>query len=398
MKSKKRPASTHATELLSQEALRRCVQQAPLPLAITRGAEHTLVYANAAFCRLAGVAKGHAIGAPVGTGVTGLQGQALSAILDRAFRDGVELLDERIDASSERASHWQCSVWPVIAADGQPEALGIEIRELSPSDAVLDLQRQVAEQMLLGALRERGLADEAETANRAKTAFLRAMGHELRTPLNAIGGYIDLLDMGLRGPVTENQHADFARVRTNQQHLAAIITEILNFARVGSGSVSYAISDINGHDALRHAIELIEPLIAQQGLSFDGIAGDSSVVARADPEKVTQILVNLLSNAIKFTPGGGHISAESAAIDDTVTLSISDTGLGIAPEKLETVFEPFVQLKEGLADREGGIGLGLSISRDLARAMKGDITVESAIGKGARFTLSLPRASEHQEP
>jgi len=182
-------------------------------------------------------------------------------------------------------------------------------------------------------------------------------------------------------------------VRTNQLHLAALVTEILNFARVGSGSVSYAMSDINGCAALMHALELIKPLIGQQGLVFDGISGDSSVVARADPEKVTQILVNLLSNAIKFTPAGGHISAEVAARDDTVTLTVSDTGLGIAPEKLETIFEPFVQLKEGLADRKGGIGLGLSISRDLARAMKGDLTVESTEGKGTRFTLSLPRAN-----
>jgi signal transduction histidine kinase len=271
------------------------------------------------------------------------------------------------------------------------------MRESSSSDAALELQREVAEQMLLGALRERGLADDAETANVAKTAFLRAMSHELRTPLNAIGGYIDLLDMGLRGPVTESQHADLGRVRTNQLHLAALITEILNFARVGSGSVSYAVSDINGCDALMHAVGLIEPLIGQQGLVFDGISGDSSVVARADPEKVTQILVNLLSNAIKFTPAGGHISAEVAAQDDTVTLTVSDTGLGIAPEKLETIFEPFVQLKESLADREGGIGLGLSISRDLARAMNGDLTVESTEGKGTRFTLSLPRANEHDK-
>ena len=397
MNSKRRPATARATKFSVQEALRRCMQQAPLPFAIIRGAEHTLVYANAAFSRLAGVAKGDAIGAPVATAFTGLQGQALSAILDRAFRDGVELLDKRIDAPNERASHWQCSVWPVVNADGQAEALGIAIRESSPSDAVLDLQRQVAEQMLLGALRERGLADDAESANSAKTAFLRAMSHELRTPLNAIGGYIDLLDMGLRGPVTESQHADFARVRTNQQHLAAIITEILNFARVGSGSVVYAVSDVNGCDALARAIELIEPLIAQEGLIFDGTSGDLSIVARADPEKVAQILVNVLSNAIKFTPAGGHISAECATVEDVVTLSISDTGLGIATEKLDAIFGPFIQLKEGLSDREGGIGLGLAISRDLARAMNGDLTVESTEGKGSRFTLSLPRAGEHEE-
>jgi signal transduction histidine kinase len=390
MKSKKRPGAALATRFSVQEAMRR----SPLPFAITRGADHTLDYANSAFSRLADIANGEAPGVPMTTVFTGAEGEGLRALLDRAFRDRVELLDERIDASSERASGWQCSVWPIIANDGQVEALGLQIRDSSPPDDVLDLQRRVAEQMLLGALRERGLADDAETADRAKTAFLRAMSHELRTPLNAIGGYIDLLDMGLRGPVTENQHADLARVRTNQQHLAALITEILNFARVGSGSVSYAVSDINGCDALRHAVELIEPLIAQQGLVFDGISGDSTIVAHADPEKVTQILVNLLSNAIKFTPAGGHLSAECAAVDDTVAISISDTGLGIATDKLETIFQPFVQLNEGLADREGGIGLGLSISRDLARAMKGDLTVESTEGKGTRFTLSLPRAPQ----
>ncbi len=360
--------------------MRGSIQQSPLAFALTRGPEHTLVYANSAFGRLTGVANGDSLSA-----------HALSAILDRTMRDGVESLDQRVEGETA----WLCSVWPVTADKGNVEALAIEIRESTPSDVELELQQKVAEQMLLGALRERGLADDAETANVAKTAFLRAMSHELRTPLNAIGGYIDLLDMGLRGPVTESQHADLGRVRTNQLHLAALINEILNFARVGSGSVSYAVSDINGCAAILHAVELLEPLIGQQGLVFDGISGDSGVVARADPEKVTQILVNLLSNAIKFTPAGGRISAEVAAQDDTVTLSVSDTGLGIAPEKLETIFEPFVQLKEGLADREGGIGLGLSISRDLARAMQGDLTVESTEGKGTRFTLSLPRANEH---
>jgi signal transduction histidine kinase len=369
------------------------MRRSPLPFAITRGAGHTLVYANAAFCRLAGIADSEAPRVPIATLFSDGQGEALSALLDRASQGRVEVLDERVDASREGRSSWQCNVWPVTADNPKVEDIAIEIRESGSFDAALELQREVAEQMLLGALRERGLADDAETAERAKTAFLRAMSHELRTPLNAIGGYIDLLDMGLRGPVTADQHADLARIRTNQLHLAALITEILNFARVGSGSVAYSISDVNGCDAITHAVQLIEPLIAQQGLVFDGVSGDSNVVASADPEKVTQILVNLVSNAIKFTAAGGHISAECAAVDDTVTLSISDTGLGIAPEKLETIFEPFVQLTEGLADREGGIGLGLSISRDLARAMKGDLTVESTEGKGTRFTLSLPAKS-----
>jgi signal transduction histidine kinase len=148
---------------------------------------------------------------------------------------------------------------------------------------------------------------------------------------------------------------------------------------------------------MTHASELVEPLFGQKGLVFTGISRESNIVARADPERVTQILVNLLSNAIKFTPEGGQIRAECATVGDTVTLSISDTGIGIATEKLEAIFEPFVQLKEGLADRESGVGLGLAISRDLARAMNGDITVKSTEGQGARFTLSLPRASDQKE-
>jgi signal transduction histidine kinase len=389
--SKKRPSAARATRFSVQKELQRCMQQSPLPFATTRGAEHALVYANSAFRRLVGVGNADALGAPIATVFTESEGRALNAILDRVFLDGVEQSDERIDASSERASGWQWSVWPVIADDGKAEALGIEIRQSSPPDTGVDLQRQVAEQMLLGALRERGLADSADAANRAKTAFLGAMSHELRAPLNAIGGYIELLDLGLRGPVTDDQRADFARIKANQQHLALLITDVLNFAQVGAGGISYAVSNIKGCDALRHAIQLIEPLIAQRGLVFDGISGDQSIVAGADPEKVAQILVNLLSNAIKFTPAGGHISAQCAIVDDTVTLTISDTGLGVPKEKLETIFGPFVQLKEGLADREGGVGLGLAISRDLARAMKGDLTVESTEGKGARFTLSLPR-------
>ena len=586
MQSGELPAAARMTEPSLQEALRRTVQQAPVPFAITRGADHALAYANRAFCRLVGVTNGDVLGAPIDTVCIPIEGRTLKTLLDRACRDGVEILDERIDASGESARGWHFSVWPVIAEDGETEALGIEIREAVRPNGALDLQRQVAEQMLLGALRERGIAEDAEaarrraaflaeagrllaesvdqsstlvaltklalpslgawcivdileegnairrlgvyhpdsekqalarelqaswgpelddpfgapamlrdtrtiaithdieatlaatahtpanlhilrrlgigslltvpliarkrllgaitfvsaegdlsysaeeiqlaediaargalaldnaqvydlalvlqrsaeTANRAKTAFLGAMSHELRTPLNAIGGYIDIIDMGLRGPVTDSQHADFARVRTNQQHLVLLITEILNFARVGSGRVPYDLKEFNGVEALRHAIDLVEPLFGQKGLAFDGVEGDASAVARADPERVTQILVNLLSNAIKFTPAGGRISADCAAGARSVSLRISDTGIGIPAEKHGAIFEPFIQLKGGLADRESGVGLGLAISRDLARAMSGDLTVESVEGKGARFTLSLPRGGEDREP
>lgn len=183
-------------------------------------------------------------------------------------------------------------------------------------------------------------------------------------------------------------------MKASQQHLLVLITEILNFVQVAGGRASYDIMALNAHDALIRAFELVEPLIARQGLEWEGVRGDSNVVARADPEKVTQILVNLLSNAIKFTERGGRISVDCLVRKQCVLLRVTDTGIGIAEEKVDAIFEPFIQLKEGLAGRESGVGLGLAISRDLARAMNGDLTVESREGGGARFTLTLPRAME----
>src|ERR1700738_4152716 len=164
MKSKRRPTAARATKFSVQEALRR----SPLPFAITSGADHTLVYANSAFCRLAGIPDDEGPRVPISTVFTGTDRGALSAILDRAFRDGVTLLDERINASNERASGWQWSVWPVITDDGRTEALGIQIRDSSPSYDGLGLQRRGAEQMVLGALRERGLGGGAEAGGRGQ--------------------------------------------------------------------------------------------------------------------------------------------------------------------------------------------------------------------------------------
>lgn len=273
-------------------------------------------------------------------------------------------------------------------ADSPFSAADIELAEDIIARAAMALD---SAQLYEEALRLRRAAD---SANKAKTAFLGAMSHELRTPLNAIGGYVELIDMGLRGPVTEAQHTDLTRVKASQQHLLILVTEILNFVRVGSGRVLYDIIDINAYSALIRGVELIEPLIGRKGLTWAGVTGDSALMIRADPEKLTQILVNLLSNAIKFTDPGGSLFVDCAAAGETVLLTIADTGRGIPPDKFEAVFEPFIQLKDGLADRESGVGLGLAISRDLARAMHGDLTVESEEGAGARFTLALPRAME----
>jgi signal transduction histidine kinase len=219
------------------------------------------------------------------------------------------------------------------------------------------------------------------------------MSHELRTPLNAIGGYVDLIDMGLRGPVTEAQRTDLARIRSNQQHLIGLVTDLLNFVQVGSGRVLYNLADVAMHEALAAGVALVEPLLLQSELVLDSDSCDATIVARADRQKVVQIIGNLLSNAIKFTPPQGRIEIQCEARDHTVLVRVADTGIGIPPDQLAAIFEPFFQVRSALAGRDSGVGLGLAISRDLAHAMGGDLTVESEPGVGSTFTLSLPAAA-----
>ena len=237
------------------------------------------------------------------------------------------------------------------------------------------------------------LRDSAEAANRAKSDFLGSMSHELRTPLNAIGGYTDLIEMGLRGPVTAEQRTDLTRIRRNQQHLLRLISDILNFVRTESGRMEYVFTDVPVETTVTDVLEMLDGAMEQRHITLQRLPGAASATVWADGNRVRQILLNLLMNAVKYSPrdGGGTITLSTTMTRYDVLIQVADTGPGIPPEKLEAIFEPFVQLATGLADRQAGVGLGLAISRDLARAMNGDLRVDSTIGIGSRFTLSLPR-------
>ncbi|HEU4562932.1 MAG TPA: PAS domain S-box protein [Longimicrobium sp.] len=239
---------------------------------------------------------------------------------------------------------------------------------------------------------ERRARAEAEAANRAKFEFLTTMSHELRTPLNAIAGYVDLLDLEIRGPVTPEQRSDLGRIRRSQLHLLGLINDVLNFARIETGHVHFDLRALPVDEVLEEVEELIAPQVQARGLSYEYRAAGADAVALADPEKVRQIVLNLLSNAVKFTPGGGEVVLSSRAVDNRVHVLVSDNGIGIPADKLGTIFEPFVQVNAGYTRTTEGTGLGLSISRDLARAMGGDLTAESREGEGSTFTLILPRA------
>jgi len=238
---------------------------------------------------------------------------------------------------------------------------------------------------------ERRARGEAEVANRAKSEFLANMSHELRTPLNAIGGYADLLSAGIRGPVTEQQHADLVRIKRNQHHLLGLINDILNFAKLEAGRVRFDLRDVSMNEALGQLEALIAPQVHEKGLHYDYQCCDPSYTAHVDPERLQQILLNLLSNAVKFTPRGGEIAVTCGATRAAMAVRVRDSGVGIPPDKLEQIFEPFVQLDRGQSPTNAGTGLGLAISRDLARAMGGDLKVESTLDEGSTFILSVPR-------
>jgi PAS domain S-box-containing protein len=239
--------------------------------------------------------------------------------------------------------------------------------------------------------REQAARRDAEAANRAKAEFLATMSHELRTPLNAIAGYTDLLSMGVRGPVNDDQLEDLRRVKKSAQHLLSLINDILNFARLEAGQVELHIDTVAMHDVLAGVEALVAPQVREKRLRYDYRECDPSLRARADDEKVRQILLNLLTNAVKFTDAGGQITVSCGRHGDRVRVEVADTGRGIPPERLETIFEPFVQIDRHLThESQQGVGLGLAISRDLARAMGGDLTVRSEARVGSTFRLELP--------
>jgi signal transduction histidine kinase len=239
--------------------------------------------------------------------------------------------------------------------------------------------------------REQVARQEAEGANQAKGNFLAVMSHELRTPLSAIIGYEELLADGITGPVTEAQRQQLGRIKASARHLLQLIDEILTYSRAEAGREEVLNETVPVSAVVDEAVGLVAPLADDKGVALGVTSPPSSLSARTDPRKVRQILVNLLSNAVKFTEPGGRVTLDVGAADGRMQFTVRDSGIGIPAEHLERIFDPFWQVEQQPTRRAGGTGLGLSVSRRLAQIMGGDIAVESAVGQGSTFTVTLPR-------
>jgi len=267
---------------------------------------------------------------------------------------------------------------PIPATDGAVAGI------LGVGRDVTDLQR--AEQEL------RAAKNAAEATSRLKTEFLATVSHELRTPMTSVRGYVELMLDGATGPLDAKQRAFLDVVARNARRLTGLLNDVLDLAKIDAGRMDVRCAPVDLAAAVAQVRAELAPQAAAKGVELIVMADDGLPCALADPDRLHQILVNLVGNALKFTERGA-VTISAWAEGERLAIAVADTGIGIAPEHLELIFDEYRQADDGATRRFGGTGLGLAIARKLAAAQGGEIAVASVLGAGSTFTLLLPLAA-----
>jgi len=376
----------------ARERLATVFAQAPVSIAVHRGPEHVIEAFNTSYQQISGPRA--LIGRTAREAFPELELQGLLALLDDVYRTGVPFVGTQTPVYLDRAGdgnlqrgYYNFVYQPLTDDAGRIDGIvvvGVDVSTLVASRLEADQARHDA---------ERARAD-AEIANRSKSDFLATMSHELRTPLNAIGGYADLLLTGVRGALAPEQADDVRRMQRAGRHLLGLINDVLNYTRLEASQIEVRHEPFRLADVLDEANAMIEPQARTKAITFERAVVDPRAAAVGDRDKVLQVVLNVLTNAVKFTRSGGRVSVRVRSDVDPVAISIADTGRGIPADQLTAIFEPFVQVGRKLSGVDEGAGLGLSISRGLARAMGGELAVESTPDVGSTFTLTLRRATD----
>lgn len=303
--------------------------------------------------------------------------------------DGIPVEDVRLTTRGGGLERYLAvSAAPIRGPDDSVRGAAVVVRDVTAEHEYAEMLRHTNQELRQQATLMERTNDELRAATAAKDQFLAMMSHELRTPINAVIGYSELLAMGVHGELRDKQQWMVGRVRDTSRHLLGLIEEVLDLAKIGAGRIDLDIEDIALDAVLERAITQVLPLAAEKHLEIQR-KGEYGLHVAADEMRLLQIVINLASNAVKFTEEGG-ITIRVTESDYHALITVEDTGPGIPPEEIETIFEEFHQVDSGLARKAGGTGLGLTISRRLARLMGGDLTVESTLGVGTAFTAHIP--------
>ena len=370
-------AKQKAAENAAQH-LDRVLSQAPVVIAVLTGPDHVFELANAKAIEVLGGRP--IVGLKLRDALPVVTGGQYEALIDSVYKSGEAFVGREMYAGLESD--------PQLGRGGYFNFVFQPLTNDTGVYAILIVANEVTDLVSARVAAEQS-QHEALAASRTKSDFLARMSHELRTPLAAIMGYGELLSDGITGPVNPEQRRQLDRIRASANHLLSIIDEILTLARMEAGKERVQMQDVGIHELLESVASMAEPLAAAKGLSFRLGITPQDMTLKTDPMKLRQVLLNLISNAVKYTDAGS-VTLESNAVDGTVHFFVKDTGVGVGGEHLEKIFEPFWQVEQTTTRKSGGTGLGLAVTRQFVDLLGGRISVDSELGRGSAFQVSLP--------